>query len=155
MKEISHPGNTRTRSTNSRRALSLCCARYYKHQNDPQSYISTCPLASHPVYSLFLSFPSYARTFPCRSPATTPFGQLWIFLTFSSRETASRQTIHKTAPFRTIRGSRFQAALVLFWPPLSSSPAPLRHPRRLQSSFSSSLTVKQARQLARAFNARF
>lgn len=131
MKEILHPGDTRIRSINNRRALSLSCARYYKHQNDPQSYISTCPLASHPVYSLFLSFPSYSHTFPCRSAATISFGQVWIFLTFSSRETASRQNIHKTTPFRTIRGSRFLAALALFWPLLSSSPASLRQPRSI------------------------
>lgn len=114
------PGDTHTRSANNRRALSLCGAWYYKHQNGPQPYINAAlhlrgPFLPLPVVPLVL-------VFSCRSPSH-PFGQLRTFLAFSSRQNVSRQNIHKTGPFRTIRGPRFQAVSASSGPAFPFAPS--------------------------------
>lgn len=104
------PSDTHTRSANNRRALSLCGARYYKHQNGPQPYINRHFPFRRP-FPLFLFLPC-ALMFPYRSPTATPLVSSGLFSPFHREETVSRQNIHKTGPFRAIRGPRFHAALL-------------------------------------------
>lgn len=130
------PGDTHTRSANNRRALSLCSARYYKHQNGPQSYINrhfpSASLSSLPVYPLVRS----------RFPTDHPLVSSGFFSPFHRRKNVSRQNIHKTGPFRAIRDSRFQAALATL--PFPSSFFPHGPP-----------SVNRERQLVRAFTRDF
>lgn len=116
-KERLCPGDTHTRSANNRRALSLCGAWYYKHQNGPQSYINAALHLRGPGSFLFLSFPS-CSCFPADRRATL-LVSYELFSPFHRGRTFRGKTSIKPVPlerYEALVFRLFRRRLVLLFP---------------------------------------
>lgn len=130
-RERMRPGDTHTRSANNRRALSLCGARYYKHQNGPQPYINRHFPSASPLLHFLSTLLCSRVSLPIAN--NHPFGQPRTFLAFSSRGKPFRgKTSIKLVPLERYEALVFRlllAALRALSPPCLSRFFPRVPPR--------------------------